>query len=63
MFGIGLEQTLTGYLDGGTGYIEINYKDGSNKMVYTGSTRRESEKLHCYYMTNSHYGSDFKANM
>jgi hypothetical protein len=62
-FGIGLETTLEKYKYGGTGYIRIHFHpQNKGKKYWHGFSKNETEKLHCYYMTNKHYGSEFVDN-
>ena len=57
-FAIGLEKTLRGFTDGGTAYMTVEYYEGK-KGFYHGFNKNETGKLHCYYMTNKGYGSEF----
>lgn len=64
-YAIGLESTLKGFVRGGTGYMNIEVKnevriDGKKgKTGWYGFDKNETSKLHCYYMTNKDYGSEF----
>jgi hypothetical protein len=64
-YALGLESTLKGYIGGGTGYLTIEVKNEvrmegkKGKMGWYGFDKNESSKLHCYYMTNKDYGSEF----
>eukprot|EP01041_Mallomonas_annulata_P010662 gene10662-22255_t len=58
LFGVGLQSTLTGFENGGTGFLYASYKNG-DRTEYIGVSANESSKVHCYYMTSAHYGSDF----
>lgn len=58
-FGMGLEKTLQGFTKGGTGYINLKYKSENGKYFGFEKETNETKKLHCYYMTNKHYGSEF----
>lgn len=51
-FGIALEKTLEGYVRGGTGYLTMD-------TMTKNKNQNEDEKIHCYYMTNKDYGSEF----
>ena len=53
--GIGLESTLQGYVRGGTGYLTMHV----GKKFHHGYDKNETMKVHCYYMTNKYYGSEF----
>ena len=53
--GIGLESTLQGYVRGGTGYLTMHV----GKKFHHGYDKNETMKVHCYYMTNKDYGSEF----
>ena len=58
-FGIALESTLEqggGFVRGGTGYLVLKYPQTGLTM---GLTPNETNKVHCYYMTNKDYGSEF----
>lgn len=63
-FATGLESTLQKYINGGTGYLTLEFKkyDNDKKDTYHGFSKNESDKLHCYYMTNKNYGSEFIDN-
>ena len=56
--GIGLEKTLEGYVRGGTGYLTMQV----GKKFYHGYEKNETLRVHCYYMTNKDYGSEFMTN-
>lgn len=58
--GVGLESTLEGYQSGGTGYLTLGYKpEDSKKMNWFGFDKNETNKIHCYYITNKDTGSEF----
>ena len=57
-FATALEKTLENHIEGGTGYLTINFMN-NKKMQYHGHSTNESEKLHCYYMTNKGFGAEF----
>jgi len=65
---LGLESTLRGFERGGTGYMNVEVKNVAEaegrkaKMGWYGFDRNETSKLHCYYMTNKDYGSEFIDN-
>ena len=47
-------------MQGGTGYLTVDFKpDWSKKTLYHGFDKNETGKLHCYYMTNKGFGSEF----
>ncbi len=46
-------------MHGGTGYLTLQYTDGASKTFYHGFHKNETGRLHCYYMTNKGYGSEF----
>ena len=54
-FGIGLEPSLDGFIRGGTGYLSMH----KGSKYYHGYDKNETNKVHCYYMTNKDYGSEF----
>ena len=65
-YAIGLEKpTLQEFVRGGTGYMTIEVKNEvrtegkKGKMGWYGFDKNESNRLHCYYMTNKDYGSEF----
>lgn len=64
-YALGLESTLQGFIKGGTGYMSIEVKNEvrtegkKGKMGWYGFDKNETSKLHCYYMTNKDYGSEF----
>jgi hypothetical protein len=60
-FATALEKTLANHVRGGTGYVTIEVKS-NNKAHYYGFSANETGKLHCYYMTNKGYGSEFLDN-
>ena len=57
-FATGLESTLKDFTGGGTGYLTVDFKSG-DKTFYNGYTTNEADKLHCYYMSNKGFGSEF----
>lgn len=68
-YGIGLFSTLKGYAEGGSAYMTFHFQQehsGSKasraKHMWHGFDKNETNKLYCYYETNSHYGSDFKVS-
>lgn len=64
IFATALETTLEKYMNGGTGYITLEFKkhDSDKKSTYHGFSNNETDKLHCYYMTNKNFGSEFLDN-
>lgn len=58
-FGIGLESTFAGFQYGGTGYLTIEFKNNAGKTSWHGFDKNETNRVHCYYMTNKHLGSEF----
>ena len=56
--GIALESTMKGYIRGGTGYLTLNV--GNN--MKSSSSKNDTDRVHCYYMTNKDYGSEFQTN-
>ena len=58
-YGVGLESTLQGFVEGGTGYVSVHFKDENGKYYWHGFDKNETNKLHCYFLTNKHYGSEF----
>ena len=60
-FATAFEKTLANYVGGGTGYLTIELKS-NNKAHYYGFSANETGKLHCYYMTNKGFGSEFLDN-
>ena len=62
-YAIALESTLAGYLQGGTGYLTLEFKkEQQSKSLYYGFDKNETGKTHCYYMTNKGFGSEFIDN-
>lgn len=61
-FGVGLEKSLEGYIAGGTGYLTLKYKGEDGVMYGLEMETNETKKVHCYYMTNKNYGSEFIDN-
>lgn len=66
-FGMGLESTLSGFEDGGFGYLEIAKTNAakassliSHYRHHHSGSRNETERVHCYYMTNKGHGSNFQ---
>ena len=59
LYGMALEKTLKGFIEGGTGYITLQFKAENGKFYSYGFDKSETNKLHCYYMTNKNYGSEF----
>lgn len=59
IFATALESTLEHHMRGGTGYITADFKNHNDKMMYHGFDKNETGKLHCYYMTNKGFGSEF----
>ena len=57
-FATGLESTLRGFTSGGTGYLTVEFSIGQRKF-YNGFTTNEADKLHCYYMSNKGFSSEF----
>ncbi len=62
IFGVGLESTLEGFQDGGTGYLTLGFQDEAKKKYWHGFDRNESHKVHCYYKTQKDSGSEFLDN-
>ena len=59
LYGLALEKsTLNGYVEGGTGYLQIQ-ATLNGKKIYIGYEANETKKIHCYYMTSKSYGSEF----
>lgn len=59
-FGLALEEpNLQGFVEGGTGYLELNYVHWNRKRYWHGYEKNETQRIHCYYMTNKNYGSEF----
>ena len=64
-YAMGLEKTMENFMKGGTGYlgIEVTQKSlsgkGRGKTNWYGFDKSDKYKLHCYYMTNKGYGSEF----
>ena len=56
---IGLESTLGEFKYGGTGYLTLSFKGPGKKDTWVGFDKNETSKIHCYYMTNKHLGSEF----
>ena len=64
-YALGLETTLKGYMEGGTGYLGLEISQevrGKQKKNWHGYDGNELNKVHCYYMTNKNYGSEFIDN-
>jgi hypothetical protein len=59
IYGLALESTLSGYVDGGTGYLQFHYQLENGKKIYVGMETNETKKIHCYYMTSRNFGSEF----
>jgi hypothetical protein len=57
-FATGLETTLKEFTGGGTGYLTVEFS-ADKKRFYNGFTTNEADRLHCYYMTNKGFGSEF----
>jgi hypothetical protein len=57
-YAMGLESTVEDFMAGGTGYLGIEVK-GKGKPQWYGFDKSDKWKLHCYYMTNKGYGSEF----
>lgn len=63
-FGVGLASVLSGFEDGGTGYLMLSKLNGKQPWQQSEtSSRNESKKLHCYYMTGKGHGSNFYVRM
>ncbi|KAJ1414275.1 hypothetical protein B484DRAFT_166414, partial [Ochromonadaceae sp. CCMP2298] len=61
--GVGLQDALRGFEDGGTGYLTLAYKPLKGKDVWMGFDKNETNRLHCYYHTSFDTGSDFKVTV
>lgn len=59
LFGLGMEASLRDHLLGGTGYLALEYKNDNKKQFWHGYDKNETNRLHCYYMTNKDTGSEF----
>eukprot|EP01036_Dinobryon_divergens_P032366 gene32366-41935_t len=57
--GVALESTLKGFVDGGTGYLTLDFSNSRKKRFYHGFDKNESNRLYCYYHTNKDTGSEF----
>jgi hypothetical protein len=58
--GVGLESTLEGFQQGGTGYITLGYKDtADHRQYWHGFDKNDTNKVFCYYITNKDTGSEF----
>jgi hypothetical protein len=64
--GIARESVLNGFLQGGTGFLKINFKDSAGRTRNYGGDSPTSDKndssrgVNCYFMTNKDTGSEFK---
>lgn len=59
MVGVGLESTLSGFETGGAGSISISSTDHKPNKVVFDKFLNESQKVHCFYVSNKGYGSNF----
>ncbi|KAJ1428425.1 hypothetical protein B484DRAFT_67501 [Ochromonadaceae sp. CCMP2298] len=58
--GVGREETvLEGFQTGGTGYMELSFKNERGKEQYLGFDKNETNRVHCYYRTQKDQGSEF----
>ncbi|RYG95594.1 hypothetical protein EON65_55735, partial [archaeon] len=55
---IALESNLQGFQEGGTGFITLAF-EADKKTYWHGFDQNETNKVHCYYLTNKDTGSEF----